>query len=190
VLGDNELEAIINQSLGEAGAPRVRLSPEGTCAFNYRDTVVVFERRDAAEMLMFYSPLMVLAAVGGGLDEVQVLRALMTMNLTSADLLGAGFALHPTENAIVLTYAVPLDGLDARRFGAAIDRFLVLVKAWSVKLLQAGSAGELMAAMTGAELAADEEDELPEPDEEEAPEPGLAPRPAHQPPFLGPGSFA
>jgi hypothetical protein len=47
-----------------------------------------------------------------------------------------------------------------------------------------------MAAMTGAELAADEEDELPEPDEEEAPEPGLAPRPAHQPPFLGPGSFA
>ncbi len=35
-----ELQAIVNQALAEAGAPRVELNAEGACAFDYGDTLV------------------------------------------------------------------------------------------------------------------------------------------------------
>lgn len=181
-----ELQGVVNQALAEAGAPPIELTAEGVCAFDYRDTTVVLERREPAEALLLYSPLMVLGAVGGGLDEAQVLRALLSLNLTSADLMGASFALHPGENAVVLTYALPLDGLDSRRLGTALDRFLLLVDAWTAKLMRADSMAALLESMTGDEL--DDEDEggaEAPPAEEQAPR-----RPATLPPFVAPGSFA
>ena len=181
----DEVQAVVNQALAEAGAPPTRMTPDGVCAFDYRDTMVVLERREPAEALVLSCPLMALGAVGGGLDEAQVLRALLGLNLVSADLMGAALALHPGENAVVLTYALPLDGLDARRLGTTLDRFLLLVDAWTAKLMRADSVAALLESMTGDELEEDEGGADDEPAGAERP-----PSPQPQQRFVAPGSFA
>lgn len=133
------------------GSMALAFNEEGVCSMEYGGRLVILEISEPAESLVVYGAVASLGSVAAG-DENAILRTLLALNLSSADLMGAAFALEPEQDAVVLTYRVPLAGLDAGQLEAAINAFLVLLDVWSARLLRAEELAELSARFTPDEV--------------------------------------
>ena len=134
------------------GLQGLELDDNGTRTLEYQDTTVTLEYVVPAECLRFYSPLAAVAAI---VPEDQVAafhRALLTLNLTSPDLLGANFAIHPADGLVVLMLQVPIEHLDAGILDGHLNTFLVLIEGWTRKLVRSDGIDSLMAAMRAEEV--------------------------------------
>jgi hypothetical protein len=127
------------------GIEGLTLNESGTCALDYQDTTFCLEYLDSASCLRLYAPLASVAAIVPA-DEVSVLwQTLLKANLTHPDLLSAHFAMHPTEDIVMLLLQVPVEHLDDEVLERHLINFLMLLEGWSRRFASGGALVDLLA---------------------------------------------
>jgi hypothetical protein len=147
----SKLNDMLRAVAASNGLQGLELDDSGTRTLEYQDTTIGLEYIVPAACLRFYSPL---AAVNAIVPQDQLNdfhRALLTLNLSSPDLLGANFALHPADGMVVLMQQVPIEHLDAEVLEGHLNTFIVLIEGWTRKLVRGGGIDALLAEMTAAE---------------------------------------
>lgn len=133
------------------GIEGLELNESGTCAMDYQDTTICLEYLDSTASLRFYAPLAAVAAIVAA-DEVSALwHALLKANLTHPDLLTAHFAMHPSDELVVLVLQVPLEHLDEQVLEQHLNNFVMLLEGWSRRFARGGALAELIAPMQAQE---------------------------------------
>jgi len=78
-------------------------------------------------------------------------HALLKANLTHPDLLSAHFAMHPSDELVVLVLQVPLEHLDEQVLEQHLNNFVMLLEGWSRRFARGGALAELIAPMQAQE---------------------------------------
>jgi hypothetical protein len=162
---------MLSNVAARCGVEKLELDEQGTQALDYQDTTVCLEYLESAACLRIYAPLASVPAIVAQDKVSEFWRALLSANLTHPDLLGAHFAMHPSEDLVTLVHQVPLEHLDEDVLEGHLNNFLLLVEGWSRKFADGPALQALQTPMETQE--ADELGEyllgLPEPRREPIP---------------------
>ncbi len=149
----SQVNKLLTLIAGRNGISGLELNADGVCTLKYSNTNLTLEYVVPAQCLSLYAPLLSESVIldSDHIDEAQLYKTLLALNLISPDLLGTTFAYLPGDELIVLSDRVPLEQLDADILEARLNTFLVLAEAWKYKFLKSENIVELMNTISEAE---------------------------------------